>query len=327
MAEVIIDQRQLSIVHFAAPLNGLGNVSFFRDAAVGRIIVGRADIAAGAEEFPHVLGDVEAVAVPCTVLLDSQWTCRHRFRRVPSDQPQHRVGASLQVAAGDLQVATVDVAMVKRYRAVHRHFLHVSSTHGIVAAFNHRRAFCLGLREDHRAIVGVILYRPNARGGLYRCLIAVGVISRHEGGLFSLRDARVLVELVGRIGEFVGQFLRRLAVADVVVAIAVGGSSQGGGDKFAAAVVGEGVVTGGFLPGRGSGNGAGERIVRVAPVDHGGCRALVGHGGDQVAFSLVGPGQRHVVGHGEAFRQTAVFLVPVTEAIFSPIIYSPSRSK
>ena len=316
-------------------MNWLSNVSFLRDAAVGHIIVGRADVAAGTEEFPHVLGDVKAVGVPRAVFLEGQRARGFSFRWVPGDQPQARVGTTRQVAASDLQIAPVDVAVVQRHRAVGGDFLHVSSTLVIVAAFDYGRAFCLGLRETHRPVVGVILYRPNARGGFHPCLVAVGVVRRHEGGFQSgggrvesgAGDAGVLVQVVGGVGEFLGQFLRRLAVADVVVVIAVAVRSQGGGSKFTAAVVGEGIVAGGFLPGRGTGDGAGERIVRVAPADHGGCRALVGHGGDQVAFSLVGPGQRHGVGHGEAFRQTAVFLVPVTEAIFSPIIYSPSRSK
>ena len=36
----------------------------------------------------------------------------------------------------------------------------------------------------------------------------------------------VLVEFVGRVGEFLGQFLSRLAVADVVVAVTVAVCSQ-----------------------------------------------------------------------------------------------------
>ena len=53
-----------------------------------------------------------------------------------------------------------------------------------------------------------------------------------------------LVELVGRVGEFSGRFPCRLAVADVVVAVAVGGGAQGGGGEFVSAVVAEAVAAG-----------------------------------------------------------------------------------
>lgn len=59
-------------------------------------------------------------------------------------------------------------------------------------------------------------------------------------------NAGILVEFVGRVGEFLGRFLRRLAVADVVVAVAVGGGAQGGGGEFVSAVVAEAVAAGGF---------------------------------------------------------------------------------
>ena len=54
------------------------------------------------------------------------------------------------------------------------------------------------------------------------------------------------VEPVGRVGEFFGRFPCRLAVADVVVAVAVGVGAQGGGGEFVSAVVAEAVAAGGF---------------------------------------------------------------------------------
>ena len=44
---------------------------------------------------------------------------------------------------------------------------------------------------------------------------------------------------VGCVGEFLGQFLCRLVVTDVVAAVAVGGGAQGGGGEFVSAVVAE----------------------------------------------------------------------------------------
>ena len=52
----------------------------------------------------------------------------------------------------------------------------------------------------------------------------------------------MLVEFVGYIGEFFGQFPCRLAVADVVVTVTLGGGSQGGSGEFVSAVVAEAVA-------------------------------------------------------------------------------------
>ena len=54
------------------------------------------------------------------------------------------------------------------------------------------------------------------------------------------------LESVGRVGEFPGRFPCRLAVADVVVAVTVGGGAQGGCGEFVSAIVAEAVASGGF---------------------------------------------------------------------------------
>ena len=57
-------------------------------------------------------------------------------------------------------------------------------------------------------------------------------------------NAGILVEFVGRVGEFLGRFLRRLAVADIVVAVTVGGGAQGSAGELVSAVVAEAVAAG-----------------------------------------------------------------------------------
>ena len=76
--------------------------------------------------------------------------------------------------------------------------------------------------------------------------MARGVVRRHKRRFPAFFNVGVLVEPVGRVGEFLGRFPCRLAVADVVVAVAVGGGAQGGGGEFVSAVVAEAVAAGGF---------------------------------------------------------------------------------
>ena len=64
----------------------LGNGAVGGYGAVGG--VGSGDVAGGAEDFAHVLGEVKAVGVPRTVLLDSKWTGGDRLTR------RHPIAAS-----------------------------------------------------------------------------------------------------------------------------------------------------------------------------------------------------------------------------------------
>ena len=62
--------------------------------------------------------------------------------------------AAGEVDAGNLQIATVDVALVERYTAVDCHLLVGSAPHRIVGAFHHSAG--VGIRECNRAIFGVV---------------------------------------------------------------------------------------------------------------------------------------------------------------------------
>ena len=59
-------------MELTTPLNWLVYISGGGDFAKGGVGIGGADIAGGAEDFAHVLGEVEAVGAPGAVLLDSQ---------------------------------------------------------------------------------------------------------------------------------------------------------------------------------------------------------------------------------------------------------------
>jgi len=62
--------------------------------------------------------------------------------------------AAGKVAAGNLQVAAIDVALVERYTAVDRYLLVGATPHRIVGAFHHSVTFRVG--ETHGAIFGVV---------------------------------------------------------------------------------------------------------------------------------------------------------------------------
>ena len=100
------------------PLNRLGDVAGGGYRAIGGVGVGSADVAGGAEDFAHVFGEVQAVGVPCAVLLDGERTRGDGLGGVPVDQPQRRVVATGKVYTGNLQVTTVDVALMERYRPI-----------------------------------------------------------------------------------------------------------------------------------------------------------------------------------------------------------------
>ena len=56
------------------PLYRLGDVAGGGYLPIGGVSVGGADVAGGTEYFTHVFGEVEAIGVPCSVLLDGQGT-------------------------------------------------------------------------------------------------------------------------------------------------------------------------------------------------------------------------------------------------------------
>ena len=91
----------------------------------------------------------------------------------PSYKPKPQVVAAGEVNAGNLQVTTVQIALVQRDGAVYGYLLEAATAHGIVGAFNDRAGVIV--HEAHGAVFGVVDYPPNACSCLYHCLIATGI--------------------------------------------------------------------------------------------------------------------------------------------------------
>ena len=75
--------------------------------------------------------------------------------------PESWVMAACEVDAGNLQIASIDVALVKRDAAIDAHLLVSAAAHRIVGAFHNRVAFTI--REGHGAVLGVVF---SLAGGL-----------------------------------------------------------------------------------------------------------------------------------------------------------------
>ena len=112
MSVIIVHQSQLGIVELAAPLDGLGDVTFFGYGSVGGVGVEGADVAGLAVYLADVLCEIPAVGVPDAVFADGEGACGGGLGGVPEDVPKTRRGVAGEVAGGDLEVASVDVALV-----------------------------------------------------------------------------------------------------------------------------------------------------------------------------------------------------------------------
>ena len=72
----------------------------------------------------------------------------------PGYEPKRGMVAASEVVAGNLQVTTIDVALVERYAAVDGHFLIRAAAHGVVCTLDHGVAITVG--EGDRAFFGVV---------------------------------------------------------------------------------------------------------------------------------------------------------------------------
>ena len=66
--------------------------------------------------------------------------------------------AAGEVDAGNLQIASIDVALVERDAAIDAHFLVSAAALRVVGAFHHGAG--VGIREDHGAVLGVVSALP-----------------------------------------------------------------------------------------------------------------------------------------------------------------------
>ena len=254
MPVVVVDQPQFLVVVFAAPLDGLGDVPFGGDFSVGRVGVGRTQVAGFPEDFRDVPGQIPPVGVPGAVFADGQQACSLRLRQILEQEPSE--DSADGIYDGYLQVAA--------HRPVDAHFAGVLPSHVVVGAFHY--GFGAFIDEAHRAVFRVVGDLPDAGGCPDQCLIAVRVVNRLKGGFFSALDGGVLVERAGCVGgRFFRVFPRGFPVAYVVVTVAVCLAADGGGGQFAPAVAGKAVVDGIPLAGRAPRDGPCQAVVSVFP--------------------------------------------------------------
>ncbi len=254
MPVVVVDKPQFLVVVFAAPLDGLDDVSFGGDFSVRRVGVDRPQITGFPEDFRDVPGQIPPVGVPGAVFADGQRACSLRLRQILEQEPAE--GSADGIYGGYLQVAA--------HRPVDAHFAGVPPAHIVVGAFHY--GFGAFIDEAHRAVFRVVGDLPDAGGCPDQCLIAVRVVNRLKGGFFSALDGGVLVERAGCVGDrFFRVFPRGFPVADVVVTVAVCPAADGGGSQFAPAVASKAVVDGIPLAGRAPRDGPCQTVVSVFP--------------------------------------------------------------
>ncbi len=90
MAVVVVDEGEVGVGVFAAPLEALGDTAARCYLSIGGVGVGGFDGAGGAVDFGDVFGEVEAVSVPRAVFLDGQRAGGDGFGRVPGDGAKGR---------------------------------------------------------------------------------------------------------------------------------------------------------------------------------------------------------------------------------------------
>ena len=117
MAVVVVDQAEFGVVELAGPLYGLLYISVCRYLAVGRVGIGRAEIASGAVHFADVLGEVPAVGEPGAVFLDGQRARGDILRGIPGNEPQAGVSGSGEGGGNTCRI------FLRERKAIHRHRL------------------------------------------------------------------------------------------------------------------------------------------------------------------------------------------------------------
>ncbi|MFR9534909.1 MAG: hypothetical protein SNG49_08730 [Rikenellaceae bacterium] len=202
---------------------------------------------------------------------------------------------SCQVKSCDLQVASIEVALVERDAAVDCNLLGNASAHVVVGAFDYSVAIFTG--ECGRTIRCVVGDVPDACRGFQPRLVAVKVEFWCE-----VADGSVLVTGVGIVCYLVCDFLRGLAVADVVVIVSVVIAAHRGCGELALGVVAEAVVTYGALSCDSARDRATEFVIAVASEHDAGIASRIVDICDEVAIFLVGVGRGDAVRMHEAFK-------------------------
>ncbi len=285
-------------------MDGLGGAACGSDGAVGGVGIGGGDVTGGTEYLAHVLGEVKAVCVPCAVLLDGQRTGCDALRGIPRDEPEGWMVAAREVDAGNLQVASINIALVQCDITIERDALVGAAAHGVIRAVYANHVVIGGHgREIRRAIFAVVGDGPFTRGCFYPCLITIGIELGDKDTLCILGNAGVLVERIRCIDGGVFTLHSKLAVADAIVGIAVRNAIDTGTAQLGAGVMGKNIIHHSTLTSSIAGSRATEGVIAVLALHHEGTTTAISHADEQVAIGLVSLRQRHAVGLGERLQQ------------------------
>ena len=244
MAVIVVDETEFGIVVLTAPLDSLLHITCGGYLPVGGVGIGGADVAGGAVELADVLRQIPAVGVPGAVLLDSQRAGGYGLRRGPGDIPQRGVVAAGEVDAGHLQIAAVDVALLKRDIIADGDHLGGAAAHVVVLTMHGGNgAVCRLAGEVRGAVLSVVADGPDAGGSLHAGLVAIRIVLRLEVDVATHRECGVLVEVISHIPRATchagAVFDSGGAVADIIVVVSVGAVVDGGGGEFAAVIIAE----------------------------------------------------------------------------------------
>ena len=203
--------------------------------------------------------------------------------------------AASEVTTGDLQIASVEVALMERDVSVYCYLLGGAAPHVVVGTFDDGVAFCVG--EAHGAVFGIVNHSPDTCGGFHQRLVAIGI----EGG-GEITHGGVLIQLISGIICGYVAFCCCFSIPDIVVVVDVVIAVDGGGGELAAVVVAEGVVLHRALARGVAGGGAPERVVAVLALCHESGAAMIRHACEQVALNLVALRQLHTIGLSERIK-------------------------
>ena len=162
MAVVVVNEVEFGVVVLRGPLEGLRDVAGFRYGSEGRVGILRADVAVLTEDFADVFRDVVTVSKPRSVFLDGERARRRRLRRIPGYKPKRWMCRARQIERRDLQVASVNIAVMQCDRSRDGDFLFEAPTLRVVSAFDDGLRF--RVFKANRTVFGVVSDLPRSRG-------------------------------------------------------------------------------------------------------------------------------------------------------------------
>lgn len=243
------------------------------------------------EYFADVFRHIPAVGVPSAVLADGQGARGDGVGGIPCEQPQARVIGAGEVAGGNLQVTSVDIALMERDAIIDGHLLGGATTQGIVVALDDDTAISTG--ETNGTVFRVVDYAPGIRRCLDQRLVAIRIEDGDKCRVLILLNGCVLVERISFVECVIDCLHGHSPISDIVVIVAVGGTVHRGTCQFGARVVHEAVIHSLTVAGGAAGDRATERVVAVGTLRHKSSTSVIGHAGEQISLNFTAFPNRH----------------------------------